>query len=523
MWKKILYLGVAFVIGILVFIMSYSSNQMNHLESLIRGAIENEKFHEVPMVWDGCFDTKSIVKNDQENLDIVIYPATSQTDITLTIGEESNREVEYEKAYYVYIFNAKFSLGNINDGSTNYNETCLEFSNENNTSSYKYYFVVNEEINKGSYVAEPTTLAEALLNNSRDVTNTNEIWNFMRVTLTETMLNQITSEIGGEVAKLDLKDSDGNVQYSTDIELDFSQPFFTDVKPLFDNYNIYLDSYLAADGDKTKIQEASDKFQEFYEPWKVEFDKNENGYTFRYEDSILTPSKLMWQTVGMVALYAVVIVLFYILLFHFSTIRKIFSRETYKDYSEDSEVMVNGKMVKRNKEKQQKDVIVPVEEIIKPDTVMDYSLETVTAGDVISQNTDEALDEVKTDTPSALEEKILTDVKVEEAIIEPSNDEEEKVASVEESVLEKETVVEENKEKSKKTPVKKPATKKAASTEEKKAEPKKASSTKSPSKKVTGTTQKKTTSSKATTSTTKTSTKKTSTSKTVKENSDEAN
>lgn len=457
MWKKILYFGVAIIIGILVFIMSYSSNQMNHLESLVKGAIDNEKFHEVPMVWDGCFDTNSIIENNQDNLDIVLYPATSQTDITLKIGEESRREVEYEKAYYLYIFNAKFSLGNINDGATNYNETCLEFSSESNSSSYKYYFVVNEEINKGSYIEEPTTLAEALLNNSRDVTNTNETWNFMRVTLTETMINHITSSIGGEITKFDLKDSDGNIQYSSDVKLDFSQPFFTDVKDLFENYNIYLDSYLAADGDKTKIQEASDKFQEFYEAWKIEFDKNEKGYTFRYDDNILTPSKLMWQTVGMVTLYAVVIVLFYILLFHFSAIRKIFSRETYKDYSDDKEVMVNGKMVKRNKGKQTKDIAVQAEEIIKPDTGMDEALETVTAGDVVLQNTEESLEETK---PNVSDVIIETEIPAEP---EPEEvPEQETVVEETASVEEKEETKEVSKKKTETPPKKKAPTTKSA-------------------------------------------------------------
>ena len=54
---------------------------------------------------------------------------------------------------------------------------------------YDYYFVVNADINSSSYVEKPTKLSEALLNNSRDYTASQEGWNFMKLTVTESMLS----------------------------------------------------------------------------------------------------------------------------------------------------------------------------------------------------------------------------------------------------------------------------------------------------------------------------------------------
>ena len=142
-------------------------------------------------------------------------------------------------AYYLYIFNSKLSILDINTGSSSYNKTSVALSSESGQ-TYEYYFVVSETMNSQNYVKDPMTKEQALLNAERNVTNTNATWNFMRITFTETMLEQIKKDINGEITKLEIKDAEGVAQFSTDIHLDFSQSFFTDIKDLFDNYNICL-------------------------------------------------------------------------------------------------------------------------------------------------------------------------------------------------------------------------------------------------------------------------------------------
>ncbi len=525
MWKKVLYLGIAIILGFMVYIISYNSNQMNHLESLVKNAIASEKFYEVPMVWDGCFDKKSIIENNSEEMDIVLYPATSQTDISYGPEDNTSRFVKYEKAYYLYIFNTKFSLESVKtDSEKSYNQSGIEFSN--GTNKYNYYFVVDDKINSSSYVASPTTKEEVMLKGSRDVTNTNPVWNFMRVTFTETMLNQITQELDGKIETISIKDSEGKSRYSSKVDMSFSQAFFTDVKDLFDNYNVYLESYVEADGNKDKINEAQEKFNTFYNPWYDDFvsKTEQTGYTFRFDNDVLTPSKLTWQTLGVLALYIVVVAILYVLLFHFKAIRKIFSRDTYKKYSSDSKVLVNGKWVDRSKAKStSKPVSDKPVVVVEPDTTADATLETVTAGDIVSDNQTEAPEIVEIQQEEIIEP--VADEKEEPSIKEEAPQEVEGVtlASEEKELLEaskaenpekeeiqeagKAEVVEEKKAAPKKAPVKKTTTSKSTTN-------------KDASVKKTGTASKTATSKKSTSS--KTSTVKKSTAK-PKEKKDEAN
>ena len=419
MWKKVIYIGIAVVIGIAVFLFGYNSNQMNHLVNLVDEAIENEKYEDVAKIWEGCFDTKSIVSNDKDNFDIVIYPATSQTDVTY--GTDSTRYLKYEKAYYIYLFNMRFSYGSVNTGSgTNSNKAAIEFSNGDQ--SYSYYFIANDTTNSSSYIANPMTKEEALLNVSRDLTSTIDAWNFLKVTFTETMIKKIESSIGGEITGISIKDSTGETQFTANVQMNFSQEFFKDMEPLFTNYNIYLDAYLAANDDSAKIDAAANAFTEFYgddkdttKGWaNTTFKEYETqkGYTLRYGNDILTPSKIMWQTVGIEALYLVVAALIYIMLFHFKAVRALFSRDNYKKYSsKNHQVIINGKVANSPKEKPQPKT--EVEQIEAPkEEVAEEELEIVTAKDVTEQSKEaepvkeeETPSEVKTDVIAPEESK----------------------------------------------------------------------------------------------------------------------
>ncbi|MDE7106521.1 MAG: hypothetical protein K2O22_05095 [Anaeroplasmataceae bacterium] len=477
MWKKVLYFGIAIVFGILVYIIGYSSNQMNHLEGLIGKAIEKEEFYKVPMVWGGCFDTKSIIDNTTDKMDIMLYPATSQTDVTYGSEDDSKRYLEFERAYYLYIFNAKFSINTATDGTSSLNKTAIEFSSsDEGSTSYDYYFIVNETINSSQYVKEPTTVEEVLLNNSREVTNTNATWNFMRVTFTETMLKQISKEIKGNITKLAVKNSDGEVVFSANVELDFSQGFFKheSITTLLKQYNEYLKDYLAADGDSSKLKEINSKWDNEFTTWQKEFDDNASttGFAMGYDRSVVTPSKLVWQTIGLLALYAIVILLFYVLLFHFSAIKRLFSRENSKTHSSSSKVLVNGKMVDRKNRKGSREVSSKPTTVITPDVVADEALETVTADEVVS-----APEEVKEEPVVEAVEENHSEESMEEM---PTPDTIEETPVVEE--------IKENKEE-----------KVVPATEEAPVEEKPATAKKAPTKKTSTTTKKTTTSKKPTT------------------------
>ncbi len=416
MWKKILYFGIAIIFGIFIYIIGYSSNQMNHLESIVSSAIAEEKFYKVPMVWGGCFDTKSIVEDNTDKLDLQIYPATSQTDITFGSDDNTERYLEFEYAYYLYIFNAKFTTSTAVVGETKSNKTSIHFVSNETSKSYDYYFVVDDAINSSSYIETPTTKEEYLLNSSRDVTNTKDTWNFMRITFTKTMLDEIEKQIGGKITNLSINDCDGNSVYNTDIKLDYSQDFFSDKKmdEMFIKYNTYLDAYIAADGDNNKLKELNEEWGTQFETWKKEFieETETTGYAIGYESSIVSPSKLVWQTVGMLALYALVIALFYILLFHFSFIKSLFSKESYKDYSRGRRGKVSEKNTKQPRSDSSKTIVD-----VTPDVKPDDNLETVGALDVIEVVKDGKIEETAVVEEVKVEETpVVGEVQVEEKV-----------------------------------------------------------------------------------------------------------
>ena len=346
MWKKVLYIGIAVVIGIFVYIIGYQSNQYNHLTSVVNDAIASSNYSDVAKVFGGCFDTNSIVEDDADDLDLVVYPATSLIDQKYYQGENEVRYLKYEAAYYIYIFKSSFSYSNTTSSSGAVsNETGFVFYSGQN--EYHYHFVVSDSVNNTEYVEHPTNPKELVLNNGRDYTNSQSTWYFMTITLTETMLDDIVKELNGNIDSMAIVDSFGEEVYKTNINLDFSQEFFIDLEPLFENYNVYLTDYAKG------VAGAEEKFLEFYgvtggdTGWlntTFEGYKTTKGYTFRFDDSYLSPSKLVWQTIGMLVLYMLVMALFYILIFHFRSIKRLFTRDNYKNY--DDEVIVNGKKVK---------------------------------------------------------------------------------------------------------------------------------------------------------------------------------
>lgn len=354
MWKKVLYFGVAVIIGIVVALLGYSSNQYNHIYGLTSEAISEKNYSEVAKIFGGCFDTKSIITEDSEDVDVVVYPGSSLTNVSY--GDKKTF-LAYEEAYYVYIFSPKFSYLTATNGDTMSNKTSLRFTS--GTKNYDYPFIVSSTVNSSTYKEKPETALEAVLNASRDVTATQSNWGFMTVTVTKTMLDEFTRVNGSPITSMSILNNIGENVFTTDIDLTFSQSFFADIDELFVNYNIYLQAYLADNNNK----EAVTTFNAFYEEWYKDFEASTatTGYTFRYDDSYLSPGKLIWQTVGMLALFLVMIILFYILLFHFAAIKRLFNRESYKDYSNNK----GGKSTSNQKPIAYKKGALVEEEVIK--------------------------------------------------------------------------------------------------------------------------------------------------------------
>lgn len=324
MWKKVLFVGIAIVIGIGVFFLGYRSNYVNHIYKLVGDAIDESRYSDVAKVFGGCFDTESIIKDNSDDYDIVIYPGTTLTD-SVNYGEEENY-YHYRKAYYFYIFKMKFTTA---ASSTGTQKTGFRFYSD--SESYNFYFTVNSDTNSSYYVSNPSNLEEVLLNSEHMSLTSGDI-KFVNLTLSDDQINMIETKLGGKINKMAILDSLGDEVDSFPISLNFEEAFFKDA-----------DEFITA-FDKQVNDNKPDDYDEIESNWEALIKSDDNTYTNHYSDDILSPKSLIWRTVGILALYSVVMVLFFILIFHFKSIKRIFSRENYKDYgSRRQTTYVNGK------------------------------------------------------------------------------------------------------------------------------------------------------------------------------------
>ncbi len=333
MWKKILkigYIALGLVIAVLVYLIGYNSNGFNHISKLTNKAIENKDYVELAKIHGGCFDTFNLVEENDEILDMAIFPSTTLGSVTYYDEEDKTKTVSrYDASYYIYIMNPKFDTDTKEVNGKPFNDTALRFISANGT--YDYKFQIDKNINSSLYLEKPKSEAEALLNSSRDIFSTYTNWNFFNISLTRSLVNAMGLEDG--IHSIEVLDRDGVVKFSYDVHLDFTQTFFTDVEPLITHYNTYIEEYNS--DDKEVKNNASKKFDEFYlgeDGFEAKFKKNEN-YSFRHENKYLQPSSLIWQTIGILVLYLICISLFYFLLFHFSFLKGLISRRTDGKYS----------------------------------------------------------------------------------------------------------------------------------------------------------------------------------------------
>ena len=330
---KVMYIGFAVILAVLTYIAGYNTNIFEHINSLTSQAINDKNYVEIAKIHGACFEADNIVKEqaslNKTDYELAIFKSSIQ--ISEQIYEEGKSEAitenGYDYSYYIFLFGLTDILDQTTDGTTMTNETAFNFIGTEGT--YKYYFKVSKDYNNTYYNEKPKTLNEALLGKERDLFVYQTNWGFVNLTLTETLLNAMNI---GSVNKIQVTNKSGEVVFEQNIVLDFNKEsgFFKDMQPLVVSYNEYIDEVTAANNDKEIINNANKKFEAFYKDFEVKFEDTPN-YTFRYEDSYLQPSKLVWKTIGLLALYVLAAAVLYLLLFNFTMIKNIFVKNSYSN------------------------------------------------------------------------------------------------------------------------------------------------------------------------------------------------
>ena len=325
---KFFYLAFAVVLGVVIYLNAYNTAGFNHINDLTKTAIESKEYYKVGMIHGGCFDTKNISTTSSDKLDLVIFPSVTLESFNYydaeTVDSKDEKTITYNEfcnSYYIYIFNSNISDINSTTNCVATNMAGLRF--KSNTSSYDYLFKITSDVNSSSYVEKPTTVDDYLLKGERNLFNYKLNYDFFNITLTSLDIKAMqTAGLEGAITGFDILDQTGNVIATSDVSLDFSQKFFDDASELVSHYNTYIKEYSASESKEDK-KAAEDKFNAFYDGedgFEKKFTTN-TDYTFRYSDSYLRPGKLIWNGVGILAVFALCVVLIYILLFHFAFIK----------------------------------------------------------------------------------------------------------------------------------------------------------------------------------------------------------
>lgn len=344
---KVLYVAFGVILAFVVYIVGYNSNGYSHIESLTSKAIEAKDYTEVAMIHGGCFEKNSLITEDSDVLDMAIFPSTTLSSVQYYVSEDTTEvKNSYDNSYYIYIFNPNFETTNLKAATTT-NGTGIRFKSA--SGSYDYKFVLTDTVNASEMVEKPGSIKESILKGERDLFQNYTNWSFYNFTLTQSIVEAMSDSLNGEINSISVLNSSSEEVFSIDVQLDFSQQFFEDVKPLVENYNTYIEE-VNSDNEEIK-NAANDKFDKFYlgdentKGFEETFKENVN-YTFRHPDSYLQPTKLVWQTIGMLAIYLVCFALLYVLLFHFAFLKRLISRESHNSYRKNP-----GVKQRQNKEK----------------------------------------------------------------------------------------------------------------------------------------------------------------------------
>ena len=322
MWKKVIYFAVAVVMGMIFYMIIYSANLSDHKYSLVSSAIENKDYHIVPQVFlEVPFDTNSIIETDDEDAVVEVYPASGMVSYTYTVGEESKTYSRYEKAYLFFIFESEFPMsGYVDSGNNTVNPSSIKFIGEKGV--YDFYFVQNETYNPGSYVAEPKNEKEYALNSTRDLTAIDGDWGFIPVSLSETTISYI-EEVSGKITSFQIVDATGEVKLEHNINFDFNEAFYSHeyISKANSEMNNLLSKYYATTDSKEQSS-LSDQINEYLASFKENFQDRTAGtsYAMSLSDKVLEPGTVYWKTIAYLGLYAVLIFIFYAVLFHLKQI-----------------------------------------------------------------------------------------------------------------------------------------------------------------------------------------------------------
>ena len=320
--KKIMYVLFSLLAIFVVYCITYAEYEYEYRLDIINNALENNNYAEIGKIYETFFDSNSKIEDNSDKTDLVIYPSTYQTAIQYSDGIN---HIDYEKSYSFYFFNNDFSLETKNKK----NLSAIRFHTQ--SGYYDYYFVVNTGVNTHILISEPATIEEALINVGRDYSVNNKELGFFNIVFSKRTLEGITKlangkDGSGDINKISILDSNGQVVLEEEITFLFDDLFFVDNEEIISKFNEVFKKYKETK-DGVERQKIEEEFNLMLETWTKEFNElNHPTYKLGYDESDLTSDSIRNTTIKNIIVFVIAEIILYIILFHWQDLMDIIIR-----------------------------------------------------------------------------------------------------------------------------------------------------------------------------------------------------
>lgn len=327
MIKKILFFGIAIVLGLMVLMFASSYFQMNDMQDTIQEFMDAGDYPSIARSFLPYYDKTSVITQDTNDyFELVSVESITAEEATVEISGE-NKETRNYYLSYTFFFNHMQNIDiegvSESDGKV-HNYTRIVFLNGDK--EYPYFFNDPE-----------TATSEEEEGVNRYFTAYIDAMGFVEI---DVPLDDIINNLDGQITGYEFYDSKNNPQTDPKeplVSCTFDEPLVSDTpfynlgNELIDAWDNYLDG-LSEDNLEAKAQE----FTDFFDPdegegWLDRFNANTNFGTGinSYED-IIGSGYIVKTVIVMVIYVAICIVLGIFVLRNKNKVPKPYMRDEYK-------------------------------------------------------------------------------------------------------------------------------------------------------------------------------------------------
>ena len=353
---RVIYLSLAAIIMFFTSIVFFNTAKGDHILNLTNQCLVDKDYDKLQELFGGLYSSNSSVKKMDEKGNIIVATSGSERDV-LIYPEEASKPTLYHKfikAYNFYIMNSSFGTASVLENGKKKNNVGIKFitdkkDTDGNAVTYLFPFVVSSEINSDVYKEKHTSFDDYWLNYTRNFVIDKTKYGFFNFQIYDETINLIKKKTEANIVAFNVVDNEGKNVYAEDFNLafNFDEDFYAenqagyvfkaynDYLPYYDSYR-YGSQYTIPNYIETSNEMYNNKTTAFNEAIDKFFADLKKGGV--YDSSIkvsLNESEIMtgdviaravWRTIGIEALILLVIVVLYILLFHFRQFRDFIFR-----------------------------------------------------------------------------------------------------------------------------------------------------------------------------------------------------